>query len=198
MYLFGRDRSRQRTRKVYATWRLNASDFANGPSVASATTGLFLSHNHVDMVEKAKADAACGRATAPGVPVPVGKVVAELRLGFWTGLVAAGYEQSLWHPCLKKAFPNSTLQRKEVYRFLDNVKSVRNRVAHHERILGSHGSIYAGLDPFRRTELKLHPEAILNCVAWICPATSNWIRATTRFEDCPAILGSAQVKDLHF
>lgn len=155
-----------------------------------------LKNNHLAMINQAKADAALSCAST-GL-IPVSKVIAELRLGFWTGLVAGPYETDLWDPCLKKAFPNSSLPRNKIYLLLNDIKRVRNRVAHHERILGSRGSLYAGLHPFYRTELKLNPKAILDCVTWICPETSDWIRATNRFKDCLAILSSSQVKDLRF
>jgi hypothetical protein len=151
---------------------------------------------HQNMISKAKADAT--RAHRSGSTVPVGKVVAELGLGFWTGLVAAHYEQALWKTCLRKAFPCMRLSRKEAYPLLSDIKSVRNRVAHHERILGSKGALYAGLHPIHRTELTLRPEAILECVGWICPTTSGWIRKATKFEDCLLLLNSPEVKKIGF
>lgn len=120
------------------------------------------------MVRESQAGAVLGYATSSG-PVPVGRVVAGLSLGFWTGLIAARYEQSLWKPCLKYAFPNNTLPRKAVYTLLSDIKSIRNRVARHDRILGSHGNLYAGLHPIHRTELTLRPKKILGCIDWICP-----------------------------
>ena len=156
-----------------------------------------LSQKHAEMVEKAIGGVA-GDACLAGASIPTGKVVAELGLGFWTGLIAAGYEQSLWGPCLRKAFPNSAVPRWRVFTLLNDIKSVRNRVAHHERILGSHGTLYAGLHPIHRTELTLHPQAILDCVGWICPDTSGWIRATCRFDDCISMLNSDPLKTVRF
>lgn len=155
-----------------------------------------LKQGHIDMVGRAQRDAVFG--CAPGSPVPVGKVVAELNLGFWTGLIASGYEQTLWHPCLRKAFPNITLPRKKAYPLLSDIKSIRNRVAHHERVLGSNGALYAGLHPIHRTELTLHPESILDCIAWICPKTSQWVRTTAQFDNCLRILESPPVKSIRF
>ena len=155
-----------------------------------------LKPNHMDTVRRAQKEAAVGQMD--GAPAPVGKVVAELGLGFWTGLAAAGYEQSLWTPCLRKAFPNITLPRKKAFPLLSDIRSVRNRVAHHERILGSNGTLYAGLHPIHRTELRLRPESILGCVAWICPQTSEWIGITARFQNCLDILGSDEVRTTRF
>jgi hypothetical protein len=155
-----------------------------------------LKQSHMDSIVKAQADAAFGRT--PDSPTPVGKVVAELNLGFWTGLIAGGYEQTLWHPCLRKAFPNITLPRKKAYPLLSDIKSIRNRVAHHERVLGSNGSLYAGLHPIHRTELTLRPESILGCIAWICPKTSDWVRATTQFDNCLKLLESPSIKSVRF
>lgn len=155
-----------------------------------------LNKTHLEMVAKAQADASFGRTS--GWPIPVGKVVAELSLGFWTGLIAAGYEQSLWQSCLRKAFPSITIPRKKAYPLLNDIKSVRNRVAHHERILGSNGTLYAGLHPIRRTELTLRPQSILDCIAWICPRTSQWVRETAQFDTCLQILTADRIKHVSF
>ena len=146
-----------------------------------------LSRAHFDMVQDAQASAA--RSITDGSKVPVGKVIAELRLGFWTGLVAPAYEQSLW-PCLRRAFPNTTPSRQKTYWLLRDIWRIRNRIAHHERILGSNGRLYVGLHPIHRREMTLPPEAILECVEWICPATSEWIRTTAQFENCTRLLES--------
>jgi hypothetical protein len=155
-----------------------------------------LNPTHEGMVRDAEATALRGHANRYSGSVPIGKVVAELGLGFWTGMAAGGYEQSLWQPCLRQAFPNTKLSRKAAHSLLSDIKQVRNRVAHHERVLGSNGVLYAGLHPIHRTELTLRPDRILDCVAWICPVTSDWIRATAQFENCMELLDS--IKSVRF
>lgn len=62
-------------------------------------------------------------------------MVAELNFGFWKFLLAKRYEATLWTGHLRHAFPNLRPQRRAtVYRALDELHTVRNRIAHHEPI----------------------------------------------------------------
>jgi hypothetical protein len=96
---------------------------------ASAAT---LRHPATEMIGKAE------RAlTADGkIPTP-GRMLAELNFGFWVTLLSSKYENSLWRPCLRKAFPNRPkgTERKQVHGALNAVRRLRNRIAHHEPIL---------------------------------------------------------------
>ncbi|MDO5502780.1 MAG: hypothetical protein Q4G67_06345 [Actinomycetia bacterium] len=68
-------------------------------------------------------------------PETPGRVVAELSFGFWKFLLAKRYEATLWTGHLRHAFPNLEPQsRAVVYRALDELHTVRNRIAHHEPI----------------------------------------------------------------
>ncbi len=70
-----------------------------------------------------------------GSVVSAGKVVAELTLGFWIGCFARAYEHELWHPHLKRLFPDHRIKRRHVFDRLALLLLIRNRVAHHEAIL---------------------------------------------------------------
>lgn len=64
-----------------------------------------------------------------------GRVIAELNFGFWKFLLAKRYEATLWTGYLRHAFPNLQPQsRAVVYRALDELHMLRNRIAHHEPI----------------------------------------------------------------
>jgi hypothetical protein len=67
--------------------------------------------------------------------VTPGRVVAELSLGFWTGLLNKTYDAKLWIPHLHKAFPHVRVSRKKCQAYLKRIRGLRNRVAHHEPIL---------------------------------------------------------------
>jgi len=70
-------------------------------------------------------------------PETPGRVVAELSFGFWKFLLAKRYEATLWTGHLRHAFPNLQPQsRATVYRALDELHTVRNRIAHHEPVHG--------------------------------------------------------------
>lgn len=68
-------------------------------------------------------------------PETPGRVIAELNFGFWKFLLAKRYEATLWTAYLRHAFPNLQPQsRTVVYRGLDELHILRNRIAHHEPI----------------------------------------------------------------
>ncbi|MCU1302809.1 MAG: hypothetical protein JWQ87_3093 [Candidatus Sulfotelmatobacter sp.] len=129
-------------------------------------------------------------------PVTPGKIIAELSLAFWTGLAAQRYEKNVWVPCLRKAFHNKTANRVDMHRTLQEIQDLRNRVAHHERILGSKGRLYIGLHHRTRHECFIRPELIFNTVCWICADTAAWVQTTARFQECLAILDSEPAKSL--
>ena len=121
---------------------------------------------------------------AGGATASPGKVVAELMFGFWTDLAAQRYHWSLWQPCLSAAFPGVRLSRPVIHRRLEDIRWLRNRVAHHEPILTSAGSLYAGYQ--RRISL----EQLAGCGDWISPALGGWMRAYFRFGQATGIVNN--------
>ncbi len=70
-----------------------------------------------------------------GLPEIHGKVVAELMLGFWWSLLSEEYNRRLWQPCLRHAF-DGPVRRTRLHSELDDLRRLRNRIAHHEPIHG--------------------------------------------------------------
>lgn len=72
--------------------------------------------------------------------------VAKMPLGIWAMLLSNGdsspgkgylnYEQTLWEPCLKYAFPNFSEKRSQLREEIRTFSKLRNRIAHHEHLLG--------------------------------------------------------------
>jgi hypothetical protein len=85
-----------------------------------------------------------------------GRIVAELNFGFWVGLFSSKYETNLWRPHLRTVFGNAPTPflRKTVHRALDDIRLLRNRIAHHESIL--------------QRPLRQEHELILGSVRWMC------------------------------
>jgi len=108
-------------------------------------------------------------------------IVAELNLGFWTSLISTRYEKVLWVPHLHKAFPFAVVEKRErdgsmssvkltraeIFEQLERIRTLWNRIAHHEPILK------LGLD-------GLYSQT-LNALKWICPVSAEWVRATNCF-----------------
>jgi hypothetical protein len=69
-------------------------------------------------------------------PVPTDPIVADLSIGFWSGLFARSYEVPFgWVTNLGRVFPNEAdLPRRVVSAMCGDVADLRNRVAHHEPI----------------------------------------------------------------
>jgi abortive infection bacteriophage resistance protein len=121
------------------------------------------------------------RTAARGSSVTAGRIVAELNLGFWTALTAAKYEKTLWVPHLHEVFSRALkktkngnsqislvkIDRAEIHSHLDEIRFLRNRIAHHEPIL--------------RFDLSKRYADVLAMIFWLCPTTSKWVRSTNCF-----------------
>lgn len=116
----------------------------------------------MDSIQKAKR-AASKNSAAP----KSGKVIAELSFGFWTGVTSKIYEKNLWVPHLYKAFPSYPVNRQVLCGRLKDIRNLRNRIAHHEPILGNH--------------LEEEYENILEIIRWIDPTTADWVAGTNCF-----------------
>jgi hypothetical protein len=70
--------------------------------------------------------------------VTTGKVVPELKFVFWQKMFTGRYDVRLWDVHLRSVLPNldpakTVAQlRQEIYTDLEDVRRLRNRIAHHE------------------------------------------------------------------
>ena len=116
----------------------------------------------LERIVKAKAE-----VTRAGHEAGPSRVVAALSFGFWISLLGSGgrfdpagrkadYERTLWRPALRGSFPHrATLTRKQARSPLDYLRTLRNRIAHHEPI-------------FARRLSEDH-QRILDVTGWISP-----------------------------
>lgn len=95
-----------------------------------------------------------------------GHVVAELGLGFWTGLFARRYHQRLWVDGLEQAVPGAGGQRHAVHRSLERLRKLRNRIAHHE--------------PIFARDLAADHRLALQTVSWVNPTIAAWLTDISR------------------
>ncbi len=68
--------------------------------------------------------------------ITAGDLISQLTMFFWKRLFSSDYEATLWKPSLKKLFPNKTLDRSEIAGHLEVIYVARNRIAHHEPVMG--------------------------------------------------------------
>ena len=113
--------------------------------------------------ERADYERATSRVISKSRETSPGRVIAELNFGFWKYLLAADYEHTLWTRNFRHAFVY--LKKKDrhiVYSAVERVNQLRNRVAHHERLLD--------------VDLSLEIEALFALIGWISPEALAWAR----------------------
>lgn len=78
-----------------------------------------------------------------GIPAgSTGKVIAELKFAFWCRLLTSGQDQHLWNANIRIVFPNLPFPmtvaagRTMLYNDMEALRVFRNRIAHHEPIIG--------------------------------------------------------------
>ena len=103
------------------------------------------------------------------------RIVAGLTFGFWTTLIGSGrkghYHSNLWIPTLNKAFKKASIKkRKTIHSKYDELRKLRNRIAHHEPIFAQN------LENKYRTALEI--------IAWHCPITADWVEHHSGIVDC--------------
>jgi hypothetical protein len=100
---------------------------------------------------------------------PLGQVVSNLMLGFWTSLLANRYHQRLWVPALQGAFPRLGGRRSDLQSRLERLRRLRNRIAHHEPV-------------FNRALASDHDDVLMVLDA-IDTDLRNWVAANSRVPD---------------
>ena len=89
------------------------------------------------------------------------RVVAELPFGFWVTLFANPYDTTIWRTDLHHIFEPRVKDRRGLHDALDRLRTLRNRIAHHEPI--SHRNLD---DDYRR---------IRNIVEFLSTPTLSWL-----------------------
>jgi hypothetical protein len=126
----------------------------------------------IDVNATPRAQLLKARQDAGGAAASPGKVVAELSLGFWRYLSVKRHEKHLWVPHLHHAFPAGTDRARDVDDRIHRLHNIRNRVAHHEPLLGV--SLLARLGD------------IIDLATMINPDLGSYIDATTQIRDAIA------------
>lgn len=99
-----------------------------------------------------------------GKAVTRGRIVAGLSFAFWAGLFGRRYEE-LWRHSLRSAFPCGAVTRKTLSTRMRLIQHFRNRVAHHDSLLGQ--------------DVSARLEDMLTIAGWIDPAARIWLAART-------------------
>jgi hypothetical protein len=103
-------------------------------------------------------------------PTP-GRVVSELTFSFWTAMFGKGYE-TLWQQTLHQIArrpEGKGVRRKDFSGPLATIRTLRNRVAHHEPIL--------------EWDLGKHYANMVTLTEWLSPAAAAWCNSHCRFNE---------------
>jgi hypothetical protein len=122
-----------------------------------------LAESEMDAITQAKASI----LDAAEIVTP-GRVVGEVNFGFWVRLVGGYYDKTIWSTYVRRVFPIK-VKRKILHTRLLSLKSLRNRIAHHQRIIGG------------KRDLLSDYSDLLETISWISPEISAWIGATNCF-----------------
>jgi hypothetical protein len=95
-----------------------------------------------------------------GKMVTRGRIVAGLSFAFWAGLFGRRYEE-LWRHSLRSVFPGGAVTRKTLSTRMRLIQRFRNRVAHHDSLLGQ--------------DVSARLEDMLTIAVWIDPAARSWL-----------------------
>lgn len=120
----------------------------------------------VEQLDKAKAD-----LLRDGKPLDPGRIIAALTFGYWTAFFGKDYE-TLWQQHLHRIARREDgkgLRRKDFATPLGPLRTLRNRIAHHEPIL--------------YWDLPKHHQRIIELTAWLSPAGAAWCRTHSRFSE---------------
>lgn len=97
----------------------------------------------------------------------VNKVIPELNFVFWQKMLTSRHDNQLWLPHLRTTFPNANTNipikelRGEIYKYLEKIRKLRNRIAHHEPIFGR--------------KLDEDYKAIMKVIGYRCEDTAQWL-----------------------
>jgi hypothetical protein len=125
---------------------------------------------HFANSERAEIDLAKDSLLGKGQPTTPGRVVSELTFGFWVKLTSRIYEHTLWLPHLSRIFP-IRVNRAVVHERFVLLKTLRNRIAHHERIIG------------RTRPLPTEYEQTIEAIRWINPIVADWVEHQNNFNE---------------
>lgn len=94
-----------------------------------------------------------------------GQIIAELTFGFWTALFGK-HNNHLWGQTLRPMF-SAPVQRKQIAKRLNDIRRLRNRIAHHEPII--------------QQDLIIIHQEIQELTGWMSVEALAWCNARCRF-----------------
>lgn len=120
-------------------------------------------------------NARCDLERVAEAQATTGKVIAELKFAFWQNLFTARHDARLWEPQIATLFPfaegTPRQVRRRIYDDLEQIRRLRNRIAHHEPIISR--------------DIAEDLRRMIVLVGLRCPEAARWV---TEMEDVSSIL----------
>lgn len=150
------------------------SQFRPVEATAPADTTWLCDPNILNEASRLRVGEAIERITRQHKNPTRGRVVATLSFGFWRALFDRKYDK-LWVSHLHRAFPNGSGNRADVATVMATLVPFRNRLAHHETIIGR--------------PMTNHYDEMLTLAEMIDSAAREWIESVSRvdtvLQECP-------------
>lgn len=96
------------------------------------------------------------------------QLIAGLSFGFWSGMLGTKYEE-LWRSAIRHAFPDGDGTRKQVAVLVEAVRKFRNRLAHHDSVLG--------------LDIPFEVERVHSLARLLGPDVAAWLRELDRTDE---------------
>lgn len=96
------------------------------------------------------------------------QIVAGLSFGFWAGMLGAKYEEQ-WRLSLHHSFPGGNGTRKQAAILVEAIRKFRNRLAHHDSVLG--------------LDIPFEVQRVHALAALLGNEQAAWLQATDRTTD---------------
>ncbi|MEN7973047.1 MAG: hypothetical protein ABFR47_04350 [Verrucomicrobiota bacterium] len=122
--------------------------------------------------QKKMVDVALNKFCREDESVPVGKVLAELHFGFWTGFFNKAHSRTgIGHLLTQEVFGYASKYERDMKKLdarWNRIRNLRNRVFHHERII-------------HWKDLSDQHTSLVEAVGWINPELREMVEALDRF-----------------
>lgn len=115
--------------------------------------------------EHSRLDESVRLLTSEGRSPTPGRVIAASSFGFWIALFAKKYDATLWRAALHRVF-GKNMSRSDAHQQLDRLRTLRNRIAHHE--------------PIMQRRLSDDHERILSLLRALSVPTAAWVAHHSR------------------
>jgi hypothetical protein len=140
----------------------------------------------VEQIAKDSVEEAKDKIEDRGDAITPFRVVSELNLGFWSGLLGSKYDVAIWRRSgvLPSAFPympSGVRSRERARKEFSSIKKFRNKVFHHE--------------PIWQLDLEAQHKSIYEAMGWLDPSLTIVTKVMDRFPEVNSAAWRNKIKE---